>query len=343
MKLLASFAESAKQALENAVKIFILVLACIAVAFTYLGLLFMSFILILFILSICLLYDAQFQLIGLISFNIIKDNRTVNFSIIIVWEYFSIVDLELPSIKISIGSGEIKGELTTNLLLDHEKYMLDYPKENNQSQNNDTTIEKNFNEEAVAVGFIMSFLLGIVPLILLNAYTPDNIYYYIALGAYSIIICFGLLSYGILSVQNDPESYGVFLGMAIGLGLLAIMAIVSGILLIITRGIEHKTMEKIEKILSIILVIFFILAAIIIGAYFIWFKDLYPIIDLVIDIIMNFWEILGLIFSIISFLKIGRRVERPGWKKIVSILVCIGGAYLVFAIIFAIQFFSYKN
>ncbi|MHA1232799.1 MAG: hypothetical protein ACTSPQ_19400, partial [Candidatus Helarchaeota archaeon] len=344
LKLLASFAEAAKQALENAIKIIILVLAYIAVAFTYISLLFMEFTLILFLVSICLIYGAQLQLIGFISFNITKNNRIANFSIIIIWEYLPMVDLELPSLKISVESGEIKGEFITNLLLEHEKYEWNYIEENDQYQNNDTSAKTTIEVDPVSVGFLLSVLSGWIILGILSVYTPDNIYYYIALGAISITFCALLWIFGEQNVQNDPNNYGVFLGLGIGALFIAIISIIGGFLTLITKGIKHNIMEKLEKIITIIIIILSIIAAIIIGITFTWYQDIYPIIELLTnEIIPKFFEILLFMFNLISFIKIGKRSELSNWKSIGITLICIGGAYLVLAINSFLQYSYYKN
>ncbi|MHA1831190.1 MAG: hypothetical protein ACTSWR_06650 [Candidatus Helarchaeota archaeon] len=104
LKLLASFAESAKQALENAVKIIILVLLLMSLAFELL------FIVILFglffILSICTFNKNQYSvlLVDLTKFIIIDNvnNHTFSLEYKIVWKYDEILDMELPESNINI-------------------------------------------------------------------------------------------------------------------------------------------------------------------------------------------------------------------------------------------------
>ncbi|MHA1831186.1 MAG: hypothetical protein ACTSWR_06630, partial [Candidatus Helarchaeota archaeon] len=110
LKLLASFAESAKQALENAVKIIILVLACIILAFKIItmtisfliivGLLFM------FALFFQLNYSWTLWTIEIKDPSSSDDRITIE--IIIEWVYVDFIDLELPYISRSASkNGEI--------------------------------------------------------------------------------------------------------------------------------------------------------------------------------------------------------------------------------------------
>ena len=340
LKLLASFTEAAKQALENAIKIIILVLACIAAAFTYFGLTLMAVSLILLLMSFCLIYNAQLQLIGFISFNIIKNNRKANFSIIIIWEYFSIIDLELPSLKISVESGEIKGEYITNILFAHEKYEWNYPENNIQSYNN-TLIGKDINIDAVEIGFIFSFLSGSIILSLLSIYAPDNIKYYLILFFISLSLCIVFYIYGEKAISDNPTNYWIFFGLAIGAAIIGIASIVGGFITLFTKGIPHK--KKLMKIIIIILIIISIIALIILGISFIWFKELYSLAQLIIEIIEDVWEIIGSVISLIQFIKIGRRVELPRWKQIGYTLIAIGVVYLIFSIIYYMEYYNRHN
>jgi len=104
LELLASFAESAKQALENAVKIFILVLLLMSLAFELL------FIVILFglffILSISTFNRNEYSislidLTKLIIIDIINEH-IFSLEYKIIWKYNEILDMELPESDINM-------------------------------------------------------------------------------------------------------------------------------------------------------------------------------------------------------------------------------------------------
>ena len=233
LKLLASFAESAKQALENAVKIIILVLACIILAFKIItmtisfliivGLLFM------FALFFQLNYSWTLWTIEIKDPSSSDDRITIE--IIIEWVYVDFIDLELPYISRSASkNGEIGYYEKQPVMLGNSYYSENTDIEVSDLKN--YTNEDNSSEppESITDEELSSFITGMD----------------LSLTIFTIL-------FGILGIASDiNEKWG-----KITLGILILSAVLLGIGILLPLVSLHQELITSDKI--------FLLGGIILG------------------------------------------------------------------------------